>query len=282
MNWLQDNPLGKILIYVCGGLLLLAVIMTAVWSMPVSVNTAEIEVDQSEAPDAVVAAREIASLRELQIINEKPLFNENRLPEIAADIDDEDEVEEKAIAVKDAPDVKLTGVILTPEMKIATLTPLGSDQENVMAYEGQALVGEYVGWKVAEVKPRTVTLVSNDGQQLKLELQVHDVVIKEPPKPVVAAAASPDPAAQDAAGQAAPVAGEDGQALSRAEQIRQRIAERREELRLEQEARAAEIQAPPGTGNRSETRGRSAYQNAIRNMMNNSRKDEDSNDDKDG
>lgn len=279
MNWLQDNLLGRILLYACGGLLLLSVIMTVVWSMPVSVDTAEIEVDESKAPDAVVVAREIDSLRELQIINEKPLFNENRLPEIAV-IDDDDVVEETAIAVKDAPDVKLTGVILTPEMKIATLTPLGSDQENVVAYEGQALVGEYVGWKVAEVKPRTVTLVSNDGQQLELELQVHDTVIKEPPKPVVAA--PPELAGQDGAVQAAPVAGEDGQALSRAEQIRQRIAERREELRLEQEARAAEIQPPPGSGERPDTRGRSAYQNAIRNMMNNSRKDEDSNDDKDG
>ncbi|MCW8925803.1 MAG: hypothetical protein OQJ84_06070 [Xanthomonadales bacterium] len=282
MNWLQDNPFGRALVYVSGGLLLLVVIMTVVWSLPVSVDTDGIEPDENEGPAAIEVAHEIASLKDLQIINEKPLFNENRLPEIA-EINDEDVVEDTTIAVKDAPDVKLTGVIITPEMKIATLTPSDAELKNVMAHEGQALVGEYVGWKVGTVNPRAVVLVSNDGRQLGLELQVHDTAIKQPPKPVVAAADPPATAVQDEAGQAEPPMGEDGQPLSRAEQIRQRIAERREELRREQEARAAEAQPAPtkagtdGTANR-----RSSYQNAIRNMMNNSRKDKDSNDEKDG
>ena len=135
-----------------------------------------------------------------------------------------------------------------------------------MAHQGQALVGDYVGWKVGTVKARAVVLVSNDGQQLELELQVHDTPIKEPPKPVAVAAVPP--AAAAAAGQDASAVGEDGQPLSRAEQIRQRIAERREELRVEQEARAAQPNNPEQSGSSDRpSRPRSAYQEAILNLM---------------
>jgi len=184
--------------------------------------------------------------------------------------------------------VKLTGVIITPDMKIATLTPASSSIESVMAHEGESLVGEYVGWRVGTVNPRTVVLTSNDGQQLKLELQVHDTAIKEPPKPVAMAqqAVAPNTAGQASPDQVPPPVGEDGQPLSRAEQIRQRIAERREELRLEQEARAANTQTPAqkpeqGGGANKPPQTRSAYQDAIRNMMKRN-KDDDSNGNTDG
>jgi hypothetical protein len=95
-----------------------------------------------------------------------------------------------------------------------------------------------------------------------LDLQVHDVAIKEPPKPVVKA--EPEPEGQKQ--------GEDGEPLSRAEQIRQRIAERREELRQEQEEQQA------GSGGRKP----STYQTAIRSMMNKKPKDTTSDDNKDG
>lgn len=281
MSWLQDNPVGRVLVYACGGLLLLAFIMAVVWSLSVSVDTANLEADESENLEMVQPAREIDSLNELQVINQKPLFNENRLPKIA-EIDDSEEEEDVTIEVKDAPDVKLTGVIITPDMKIATLTP-SSGEENVMAHEGESLVGEYVGWKVGQVNPRAVVLQSNDGQQLKLDLQVHDTAIKEPPKPV--AAAKPATAAQRPAGEEAQPTGEDGQPLSRAEQIRQRIAERREELRLEQEARSAQPQQAEqaNAGGGAAPSKRSAYQNAMRNLMNTRKpKDNDGNDDKDG
>lgn len=282
MNWLQDNLFGRVLVYVCGGFLALAIIMAIVWSLPVSVDTTGLEADGSEVSDVIQPAREITSLNELQVINQKPLFNENRLPEVDVIVDDE-AIEDTTIAVKDAPDVKLTGVIITPDMKIATLTPSGADVENVVAHEGQSLIGEFVGWKVGQVKPRTVVLRSNDGRELELELQVHDTPIKEPPKPVPAVAAAQDAAGQAVApGQKAPPGGDDGQGLSRAEQIRQRIAERREELRLEQEARAEQqpghTQQPGQAGSSEGTAApRSAYQDAIRNMIRNKSKENDSN-----
>lgn len=296
MNWLQDNPLGRALVYVCGALLLLVIIMTIIWSLPVSVDTAGLDAGEDEAIDTVLVARDIASMNELQVINQKPLFNENRLPEIVVVDDNGGDDIEPEITVTGAPDVKLTGVIITPDMKIATLTPASSGIESVMAHEGESLVGEYVGWKVGTVNPRTVVLTSNDGQQLKLELQVHDTAIKEPPKPVAVAqqAATPNAAGQASPDQPPPPVGEDGQPLSRAEQIRQRIAERREELRLEQEARAANTQTPAqtpartpsqrpeqGGGAEKPPQTRSAYQDAIRNMMKR-KKDDDSNGNTDG
>ena len=145
-----------------------------------------------------------------------------------------------------------------------------------MAHEGESLVGEYVGWQVRTVNPRAVVLVSRDGQKLELDLQVHDVTIKTPPKPAKAAVAKDEPK-----NQAEAMLNEEGEPMSRAEQIRQRIAERREELRLEQEAQQAQNNnSAPGTTNQPGKP--SNYQQAIRNMMNNNRKEPGTNDDKDG
>lgn len=284
MNWLQDNPLGRALVYVCGALALLVIIMAIIWSLPVTVDTAGLGSGEDEATDTVLVTRDIASMNELQVINQKPLFNENRLPEIVvADDDDDGVAEDMTVTVTGAPDVKLTGVIITPDMKIATLTPAKSDAESVMAHEGESLIGEYVGWKVGEVNPRAVVLTSNDGQRLELELQVHDATIKEPPKPVAVAqqAATQNAVDKAAPGQEPPPLGEDGQPLSRAEQIRQRIAERREELRLEQEARSGQAQnsAQARSDNVVPSK-RPTYQDAVRNLM--KKQDDSSNDKNDG
>lgn len=153
-----------------------------------------------------------------------------------------------------------------------------------MAHEGESLTGEFVGWQIGTVNPRTVVLESRDGQKLELELQVHDVKIKEPPRP------APAKTAQAESGQAEQMVDEEGEPLSRAEQIRQRIAERREELRLEQEAQQAQGGTPKNATPRSAAPKKnlgsaarsSNYQDAIKALMNKNRKDQDSNDKKDG
>ena len=295
MNWLADNPVGKALVYVSGALLLVAVIMTIAWSLPLKVAGGDGLADEGGDQAAVAQAREIAALNELQVINQRPVFNENRLPVIrdrGSESEDPSDID-TTIEVQGAPEVNLTGVIITPELKIATLTPTSGQEESVMAHEGEGLVGEYVGWKVAEVHPRTVLLMSNDGQQLSLELQVHDETIKEPPKPVAAPAPAQDAAAQAAAlaqaaaaRQEAPPVVPEGEQQSRAEQIRQRIAERREQLRLEQEAREAQLQREQAPASGAEqgqaTSGRSTYQNAIRDLMRGNRKSDESKDSNNG
>lgn len=266
MKWLQDNPLGMALAAISGILILFALVMTIVWNLPVSVETTEIATPATTGDGTVLAAHQVADMSALQVITDRPVFNESRLPVVEEVVDGEDELD-LTVAIKDAPDVRLTGVIITPSMKIASLTPSNGELENVMAHEGQALTGEFVGWQVSSVNPRVVVLESRDGQKLELELQVHDVQIKEPPKPVAAA--------KPADGEGEQPAGEDGQPLSRAEQIRQRIAERREELRREQDEQAqvdgANKAAKPND-----------YQSAIRAMMKNNSKDKSSDDKKDG
>ena len=278
MKWLQGNPLGIALVAVGGFLALLALGMTIVWNLPVAVDADDTVTDIAAADVTPLVAEEAGSLDDYRIVDERPVFNESRNPEI---IEVENVIEDPtddSIAVKDAPEVKVTGVIITPGMKIASLTPVDTSQKSVMAHEGQSLTGEFVGWQVSIVNPRDVVLKSNDGQQLELELQVHDVAIKVPPKPKPVAKAAqtkqtePDKAKSGAGG--------DGEPLSRAEQIRQRIAERREELRREQEAQTS--QGDDRGSKPQKVDNSNAYQNAIQARIRNSSKDKDSNDDEDG
>lgn len=280
MKWLQDNPLGMLLAAISGLFALLALGMAIVWNLPVSVEPIGTETEIADGNATNLAAHEIGTLSEYLVINEKPVFNESRRPviddtEIDLSGDDAD------IEVKGAPDVKLTGVVITSSMKIASLTPADTNIETVMAHEGESLTGEFVGWQVTAVNPRSVLLESRDGQSLELDLQIHDTKIQEPPALAPAASVSAQAAtAQALAGQDTPAADEDEEPLSRAEQIRQRIAERREELRLEQEAQQSQ------NGTQADSAGSKTkapdYQSAIREMMRNNSKDKGSNGKKDG
>ncbi len=259
MKWLQGNPLGIALLAIGGFLALLALGMTIVWNLPVAVDTDEAVTENDVVDESLLVAEKVGSLNDYRIVDERPVFNESRSPEIVEVDGINENVTEETIAVKDAPEVKLTGVIITPAMKIASLTPVDTKQKSVMAHEGQSLEGEFMGWQVSTVNPRNVTLESNDGQKLELELQVHDVTIKEPPKPKPVAQTTQAEPGQAASG------GDDEEPLSRAEQIRQRIAERREELRREQEDQAPADNLSP-------------YQRAMRAKIAKSREDGDSND----
>ncbi len=279
MKWLQGNPLGIALVAVGGLLALLALGMAIAWNLPVAVDADDMVTDNVVADLTPLAAEDAGSLNDYRIVDERPVFNESRQPEIIEVEDVTEQTIDNTIVVKDAPEVKLTGVIITPAMKIASLTPVDTSQESVMAHEGQSLTGEYVGWQVNAVNPRDVVLRSNDGRQLELELQVHDVAIKEPPKPKpVAKAAKAGQNKQTEADKAksGAGAGDDKEPLSRAEQIRQRIAERRAELRREQEEQSN--QSDDGGSRSRQANDSNSYQASMRD----SRKDKNSNDDKDG
>lgn len=271
MKWLQDNPLGLALAAVCGVFILLALGMTIVGSLPVSVNTEAEAAEVTSDSEASRTAGQIGPLSNYQVINEKPVFNESRQPVVEED--EELSEDDAVIEVTDAPDVRLTGVVITPGVKIASLTPADTNLETVMAHEGESLTGEFVGWQVTTVNPRMVVLQSRDGQSLELDLQVHDATIQEPPKPELSPAQTAMKAAQASNGEDSNTTGEDEEPLSRAEQIRQRIAERRAELRKEQEAQAG----PTASNNKT-----SDYQNAIRAMMGSKKKDKNGNDNTDG
>lgn len=274
MKWLQDNPVGMMLASISGFFLLLVLAMTIVWNLPVSVDTAGSDKELAAADEADLAVRQIGELGDYRVINEKPVFNESRQPDIG-DVDEDLQGDDTTIEIQGAPAVKLTGVVITPSSRIASLTPDDRNIESVTAREGESLTGEYIGWRVAAVQPRLVVLESRDGQSLELELQVHDVKIEEPP-PIVPAS----PITQALSGGGTEAADEDEEPMSRAEQIRQRIAERREELRLEQEAQQSRDGTQANTA--SQPAKPSDYQSAIRAMMKKKSKDQGSNDKEDG
>ena len=285
MSWFENNPIGVSLVSVCGVLVLMSAGLGYVWNKPANsgVSNDELAAQFEGEPRQMIS--ELGPISEYREVTERPLFDESRRPVLLVDGEglDLDEMLDSA----DAPDVRLTGVIITPDVKLAMLRPSSSNQ-SVVAHEGEELEGEYYGWSVSDVKPRSVVLASRDGESIQLDLQVNTRRIAEPPKPepqVANAANKTQSGRGQGAGRGARAQdenGKDGQPLSRAEEIRQRIAERREELR-----RQAEENSPvrnTSRADRSNSSSPSAYQSAIQNMINRSsrKNEEDDNDKSDG
>ncbi len=257
MRWLEANPLGIVLASVCGGLLVIALLLSVIWALPASSTASGLEGESTvpglDLPE--LAASE--AIDKYAVITEHPVFNNTRLPVIEDNLeggDEEDEIEEDV----DAPDVQLTGIIITPSIRMATLREKGQ-QLSLVAFEGKPLEGNFGSWQVSRIDHREVTLSSGAGEEVQLKLEVHGVTIKEPVKPEPRTAQN----RQGESGQA--LQGED-QPLSRAEEIRQRIAERREELR-----RAAE------ENEQGEPVEQVSYQQAIQAMMGKKRQEKSKN-----
>ncbi|HET6592055.1 MAG TPA: hypothetical protein VFG48_04010 [Xanthomonadales bacterium] len=254
-RWLEDNPVGQALAAVAGGLVAAMLLLGVVWSLPPAAGEADGASERQALRVEVPQLPESEPVESFAVVTDRPVFNESRQPELEADAAGEGEGEsadELAETPVDAPEVELAGVIITPTLRMVTLRPK-EGRESLVAFEGQPLQGDYGSWHVSRIAPREITLAAGDGRELQLQLQVHDAQIKPPPKP------SPPP--EQVAQEQAAEDGEDGEPpMTRAEEIRQRIAERREELR-----RAAEEEE-------SGEKPVSDYQTAIRSMIGAKRK----------
>jgi len=263
IRWLEGNPVGRVLATITGVLVVVALLLGVVWSLPPSGSGGDGE-DAGEAlmPD-VPQLPESEPIERYAVVTERPVFNESRQPELEMDLADEggDDTPEEEV---DAPDVELAGVIITPSLRMVTLRQKEAAGESLVAFEGQPLQGDYGTWHVSRIAPREITLASGAGEELQLKLEVHDAKIAPPPKPKP----QPDePAAEPQTADAAPGDRADAEPLSRAEEIRQRIQERREELR-----RAAEEEAAGGQDQAAN------YRKAIQSMIS-GRKDQSKNED---
>lgn len=252
IQWLEGNPVGRALAAVAAGLVVIALVLGVIWSLPPTGSDGGADgADEAPRPE-VPQLTESEPIEHYAVVTERPVFNESRQPELELELADEGagEPEEEV----DAPEVELAGVIITPSLRMVTLRQKAGAGNSLVAFEGQPLRGDYGSWHVSRIQPREITLASGDGKELQLKLEVHDAKIAPPPKP------KPQPAAEQPAAQqqAAAASGEqaDGEPLSRAEEIRQRIQERREELR-----RAAEMQED---GGREEAED---YRQAIQSMI---------------
>jgi len=257
IKWLQNNPFGVGLASFCAVMVLLAVLLGVIWALPPSASGIDGDDAGNIASLDLPQLRDAGELDDYDEIITRPVFNESRQPVL--DAGDESDIEEEGLVEEvDAPNVELAGVIITPSLRMATLKEKGQEQ-SLVAFVGRPLEGDYGSWQITSIEPREVTLTSGEGKELQLKLQVHSAKIAEPPKAPPPAEETAEESQDDTT-----VADNDTQPLSRAEEIRQRIAERREELRRAAEAEESETPV--------------SYQQAIQNMIGKKRQDNSNND----
>jgi hypothetical protein len=250
IRWLDDNPVGQALAVLAGGLAVVMLLLAVAWSLPPDSGPLEPDANDPALQVQVPRLPDSPPLEDFAVVTDRPVFNESRQPELSADAAGEGDADGESDAPVDAPELILAGVVITPSLKMVTLREKKA-RESLVAFEGQPLQGDYGGWHVSHIAPREITLASGDGRELQLQLQIHDAKIKPPPKPKAAEAVAEQSAQNAEAG----AEGEGEQPMTRAEEIRQRIAERREELRRAAEAeKAGENQL-------------SDYQTAVRSMI---------------
>jgi hypothetical protein len=226
-KWMQDNPLGMGLGALCGVLLFVWLVLAILASMPLSVAPADNAEGAANAGLDLPVLGENQPLDTFAVITERPLFNETRQPMLDDALDNGNLPPEPEEEIE-LPEVELAGVVITPSLRMATLKRKDNAM-SLVAFEGRPIEADFGTWQVSRILPRTVTLSSDSGGELELEMKVHDAKIEPPVRP--AAEDQPKSNREDDAGSR----DEGAQPLSRAEEIRQRIAERREELRREAE-----------------------------------------------
>jgi hypothetical protein len=269
LKWLDDNPLGIALGALCGLLLFALLLLTVLASLPPGAAEIPVAAGEEEGLQLPVLAENLP-ISSYAIITERPLFSENRKPG-SPDGDSAGEslpLDEPS----GAPEVELSGVIITPTLRMVTLQRK-DDKKSLVAFEGKPIEADFGSWQVSSIQARAVTLTSGSGEELQLELKVHDAKIEQPVQPV-----KPEKQNAAASEQSSEFAENSGsEPLSRAEEIRQRIAERREELRREAEPKGQADEQPsasrdqPGEQGAEKADGEN-YQQAIQALMNRGKK----------
>ena len=264
IRMVEENPVAAVLIALSAVLLFASLMLAVVWSLPPTARQQEQVGDGNELSLDVPELADSEPIARYAVITERPVFAPSRRPEVMLDTDEED-LEDEPEEDVDAPEVELAGVIITPSIRMATLKQKDVG-ESLVAFEGQPLQGDYGSWHISNIEPRRVTLSSGRGEELQLSLVVHDQAIEAPAASVKE---EPEPAAAD---ESEARRRDSDQPLTRAEEIRQRIAERREELR-----RAAEDNAEDATEPESGEqfpRYQSVMERAIANQKKQQNKDE--------
>ncbi|HET6633001.1 MAG TPA: hypothetical protein VFG73_09890 [Rhodanobacteraceae bacterium] len=158
-------------------------------------------------------------------VTQRPLFSEDRKP-IAPDQTAE-QAPDKAAPPPVPLQVVLTGVIITPDLRLAMVLNKATNKPESLQV-GMPLSGNQSGWTLVEIQPRKVTF-SNGDEKTEVTLDV--------------SAKSGNPAVQRAAQRAARAKATPARAQSKnaANALRERIEKRRRELR--QQARKARQKA---------------------------------------
>jgi len=106
-------------------------------------------------------------------IDQRPLFNEDRRPAPV-----------EATAATDAPpqvplNIQLTGVIVTPDTRIALITDKTRNQPLSLKV-GMPLEGDQAAWTLVQINPRSVVFESINNERSEVELEVAGTVAPAP------------------------------------------------------------------------------------------------------
>lgn len=185
-----------------------------------------LELNLVEAPETG-----LDDLAAYSAIIERPVFFPDRqLPvaEVAQSEDSSEEAEaEPAVDPIDPLKAVVAGIIIAPDYRAALVNDQVAGEVEILQ-EGMSLKGDQAPWRLTEIEPERVRFVSSDGQETDLALKVHT-----------------DGLAMGSSGRSdGGDGGDEGETAddpqSRADLIRQRVAERRAELRARAQRRAAQ------------------------------------------
>lgn len=177
---------------------------------------------------AAVQADRIGPLAQYAEAGSRPLFTQDRRPRTFMASNPDGEAGASPAATLD---FVLTGVLISPQVRLAMLQPTGGgDPQRVR--QGHAPEGA-AGWRLVDVQPRMAVFEANDGSRTNLDLRTFGAA----GAPAAARAGEatapppPPPAAASAAVAAANAANEAVPDQARIEAIRRRIEARRAQLR---------------------------------------------------
>lgn len=226
----QAGPLTWTLVAACGWALLLW--LAALLGLGTRLGQASAAAAQPLPAAVAPGPDRIGPLGQYAEAAARPLFTDDRRPRAFVAVGPGDGGDG---ATTGAPDFQLTGVLISPQVRLAILTPAaGGESQRVR--EGDVPEGA-AGWRLVEVQPRRVVL-DGPGGQTTLEMRTFGVAgmpstaMRDADVRIDAAAPPPPPPAAESA----PAPDE----ARRIEDIRRRIEARRAQLRQQPQTQNAD------------------------------------------
>ena len=174
---------------------------------------------------------------EFAVIDQRPLFNEDRKPS----------PEEATDATPETPppsplNISLTGTMLVgkPELHVAIVRENGKAQ-SIALKEGMPLPGDQGAWTLSRVKTRSAVFKSSGGEEVEVELAVGNPGQKPGAPPRPGSAPATPTGGRPPPGSAVPLP-PPGPETAQAGELQQRIEERRKQMREAAERMKAQRQ----------------------------------------
>jgi general secretion pathway protein N len=230
--------LGIVLAGICGGLLLLALVLQAGWGRGYRWDTP----DDRAALAAANIDHDVFKLppeKEYAVTDARPLFNEDRkpTPEVPADAPPPD-------VPPSTLNIALTGIMLTPKLHMALIQDKAKNT-TISLREGMPMPGDQGDWTLTELKPRSAVFKqAPGGEEVEVELTT---AVASQKGPASGKPGKPTPGQPGSKGAPPTPIAANGTNPGAAEQLQRRIEERRRQMRDEAERMKKQKAAnPPG------------------------------------